>query len=83
MQRQPTDTISPIRLVMAGANPLAWQDAIVLDADDAVVTLGLLDGAVIEVRSDALVDLVPGEPVAYHPIAEILATGAGWVTARR
>ena len=84
MSRQSTDAVSPIQLVMAGANPLAWQDAIVLAAGDAVVTLALLEGVVLELRVvGAPVDLATGEPVAYHPVAELLAAGDRRVTARR
>lgn len=84
MNRQSTTTVSAIQLVMAGANPLAFRDGIVLGSDHGTVTLGLLDGSVEELRVvGGAVDLATGAPVAYHPVAEILAAGSVWVTARR
>jgi len=45
--------------------------------------LARLDGAVNALRfTGAALDLAVGEPVAYHPVSEILAAGDAWVTAR-
>ena len=73
---------------MAAANPIAWRDALVArvagaELDDTQVELAFLDGTSTVLRVvGPQVDLAVGEPVAYHPVAEILSAGDRWVTAR-
>jgi len=88
MNRQTTFEVSAIQRCMAVANPLAWCDAIVAVVsgtafDETRFGLAFLDGtsAVLRVVGPQ-VDLAVGEPVAYHPVAEILSAGDRWVTAR-
>jgi len=83
MNRQTTFEVSAIQRCMAVANPRAWRDAVVAEAADTWVGLAFLDGTSEVLRVVGLqVDLAVGEPVAYHPVAEILAAGDRWVTAR-
>ena len=83
MNRQTAFEVLAIQRCMAGANPLAWRDAFVVELTDAWVGLTYLDGTSEVLRAvGPLADLAVGEPVAYHPVAEILAAGDRWVTAR-
>ncbi|KQT74140.1 hypothetical protein ASG45_05950 [Microbacterium sp. Leaf436] len=68
---------------MAASNPSAWWDGLVIDADGATITVALLNGATVEVRIvGPAVDISVGEPVAYHPVAELLSASAILTTAR-
>lgn len=88
VNRQTTFEVLAIQRCMANANPLAWRDAFVADAPraehaDTWVDVRFLDGTSGVLRVvGRQVDLAVGEPVAYHPVAEILAAGNLWVTAR-
>ncbi|WP_235561576.1 hypothetical protein [Microbacterium sp. Leaf436] len=54
-----------------------------IDADGATITVALLNGATVEVRIvGPAVDISVGEPVAYHPVAELLSASAILTTAR-
>ncbi len=51
--------------------PHVW-DGLVVDAEGATVTVALLDGATVELRVvGPAVDIAVGEPVAFHPVAEL------------
>lgn len=76
-----TLNVLSIQVRIAAANPSAWLDGIVESVVEETVHIRLLDDAVLELQvKDA--DGVPGvgEPVAYHPVAEILS-GAVQTTA--
>ncbi len=80
---QTTFDVLAIQRCMAEANPLAWRDAFVVEIADTWVGIALLDVASEVLRVvGPQVDLAVGEPVAYHPVAEILAVGGRWTTAR-
>lgn len=84
MSRNISPTVLPIQRAMAEANPLAWRDGLVLAALEGVVSVAFLDGTTARLRVvGPAVGLVAGEPVAYHPVAELLAAGASRTTARR
>ncbi|MBO9577539.1 MAG: nuclease [Microbacteriaceae bacterium] len=83
MNRQSTFEVLAIQRCMANANPLAWRDGLVSDVSSDSVVLVFLDGSSSVLRVVGhQVDLAVGEPVAYHSVAEILAVGDRWVTAR-
>jgi hypothetical protein len=87
MNRHTTFEVSAIQRCMATANPLAWRDAMVAAVTvaglDQWIALAFLDGTATVLRVvGPQVDLVAGEPVAYHPVAETLSVGDRWVTAR-
>lgn len=78
---QPTRIdVLPIQEAVASASPSAWRDGIVQDQGDARVTVVLLDGDVRVLITRATPQ--PGEPVAVHPVAELLAVGGAWYAAR-
>ena len=59
------------------------QDTVTTVADGATVTVALLTGATVTLRLvGPAVDIAVGEPVAYHPVAELLSASAVLTTAR-
>ena len=83
MSRTTPSTILPIQRAMAGANPRAWRDGLVLEVRDDAVTVLFLDDTVTTLRvADARGTTVVGDPVAHHPVAEILTVGGRSTTAR-
>lgn len=83
MSRTISSTVHPIQRCMAAANPSAWWDGIVTDADGAEATIALLDGSTVRLRVvGPAVDIAAGEPVGYHPVAELLSASAILTTAR-
>ncbi|WP_454049309.1 nuclease [Cellulomonas sp. Marseille-Q8402] len=72
--------VLPIQEAVASASPSAWRDGLVRDQGDAQVTVVLLDGQVRVLTTRATPQ--PGEPVALHPVAELLAVGGAWYAAR-
>lgn len=78
---EPTQTtVLAIQRAVACASPRAWRDLVVADADGGLVTLADWDGGTVTVVTDA--DVVTGEPVAFHPVADVLAAGERWFSAR-
>ncbi len=76
-------TVFPIQRVMARANASAWEDGVVAEATGNTLVIADLDGAITKLRVvGPAVGLVAGEPVAYHPVAEILHIGHAQLTAR-
>lgn len=75
-----TIRILAIQRVMACASPSSWRDAIVVSVADEIVELVTLEGELRRVTSYAPVSV--GEPVALHPVAEVLAIGESWYPAR-
>lgn len=72
--------VLPIQEVVASASPSAWRDGLVVEQGDAQVTVALLDGELRVLTTRATPQ--PGEPVAVHPVAELLAVGGVWYAAR-
>jgi hypothetical protein len=76
-------TILPIQRVMAGAAPRAWRDGFVVETRAADAVVVFLDGSVTQLRvTGADGFLTVGEPIAHHPVAEILSVGGRQTTAR-
>lgn len=72
-----------IQRCMAQAAPRSWRDAIVVDLTDGTLELALLDGSSVQLHVvGPELALQPGEPVAWHPVAEILSADTVAVTAR-
>ncbi|MBD8206415.1 nuclease [Microbacterium sp. CFBP 8790] len=83
MSRTVSSTVHPIQRCMAASNPSAWWDGFVIDADGTRMTVALLNGATVELRAvGPAVAIEVGEPVAYHPVAELLSASAILTTAR-
>jgi hypothetical protein len=80
MSDNTTTRILAIQRVVACASPSGWRDALVLSATDGIAQLATLEGDLVQVSTDA--PLAAGDPVAYHPVAEVLALGAEWYAAR-
>lgn len=80
MPQQTRVDVLPIQEVVASASPSAWRDGLVRAQGDAQVTVVLLDGEhrVLTTRATPR----PGEPVAVHPAAGLLAVGGVWYAAR-
>ena len=62
-----------IQHAVANASPGSWRDAIVVEVGSDAVTLMCLDGTALRLATAARLTL--GEPVAFHPVAELLAAG--------
>lgn len=83
MSRTISSTVLPIQQAMAAANPSGWLDGFVTDESRTEVTIALLQGATLRLRVvGPAVELVAGEPVAYHPVAELLSASRITTTAR-
>ena len=72
--------VLPIQEVVATASPTAWRDGLVAARVQDATTVVLLDGGVRVLSSRAAPAV--GEPVAVHPVAEVLAVGGAWYSAR-
>jgi len=79
LDRTRTDVL-PIQEAVAKASPSAWRDGIAVSRDQDVLTVALLDGQVAALTTRATP--APGEPVAVHPVAELVAVGGAWYSAR-
>lgn len=78
---EPTQTtVLAIQRAVACASPRAWRDLVVATSDRGELTLADWDGRILTVLTDA--DVAPGEPVAFHPVADVLAAGERWFSAR-
>jgi hypothetical protein len=80
MSDHTTTRILAIQRVVACASPSGWRDAVVLSVAGGSIELVTLTGAVATVTTDAPV--VVGEPVGFHPVAEVIALGREWYSAR-
>ena len=70
----------PIQEAVATASPSAWRDGIVLSREPGTITVALLDGGVTVLATRAAAET--GEPVAVHLVAEVVALGGAWYSAR-
>jgi hypothetical protein len=83
MSRTISSTVHPIQRCMAASNPSAWWDGLVVDADGATAIVALLNGTTVKLGIvGPAVDIAAGEPVAYHPVAELLSAATVVTTAR-
>ncbi|WP_309822339.1 nuclease [Microbacterium sp. 1154] len=83
MSRTISSTVHPIQRCMAASNPSAWWDGLVIETDGSTATLALLNGATVQLRIvGPAVDIAVGEPVAFHPVAELLSASVILTTAR-
>ncbi|GAB3280633.1 hypothetical protein B5M43_006530 [Microbacterium sp. MEC084] len=73
--------VLPMQRAVVSAWPSAWIDALAMCADADGVALVTLAGE--RILLDARVRLGAGEPVAFHPVAEVLAVGGELIRARR
>ncbi len=80
MSNRPRIDVLPIQEVVAGASPRAWRDGLVASSSPGTVTVALLDGALATFATRAAP--APGEPVAVHPVAELVAVAGAWYCAR-
>lgn len=72
--------VLPIQEVVANASPSAWRDGLVVSHRPGALTIALLDGSEAAVMTGATPEA--GEPVALHPVAEVVAVGGIWYSAR-
>lgn len=72
--------VLPIQHAVANASPSAWLDGIAVTGPADAVHVLLLDGRILELAT--FTELEAGEPVAFHPVAEILAVGPNRSRAR-
>ncbi|HEY3436186.1 MAG TPA: nuclease [Actinotalea sp.] len=72
--------VLPIQEAVASASPSAWRDGLVASRRPGSLTVVLLDGEVRDLTTGAAPEV--GEPVAIHPVAEIVAVGGAWYAAR-
>jgi hypothetical protein len=79
MARTRSDAL-PIQQAVATASPSAWQDGLVLCRREETLTVAMLDGRLCALATRAAP--AAGEPVAVHPVAELLAVGDLWFAAR-
>ena len=70
----------PIQEAVATASPSAWRDGIVLSREPGTITVALLDGGATVLATRAAAET--GEPVAVHLVAEVVALGGAWYSAR-
>ena len=70
----------PIQEAVATASPSAWRDGIVLSRGPGTITVALLDGGATVLATRAAPET--GEPVAVHLVAEVVALGGAWYSAR-
>lgn len=64
--------IHPMQGFVARSTPGRWVDAVAV-ADERVLELTTLDGERVLLWHHRGLELEPGEPVAYHPVAGVVA----------
>jgi hypothetical protein len=79
MHRNELDVL-PVQRAVATASPSFWRDLLVVACSEGRIDAIDLDGALLTFRTPAA--LTVGEPIAMHPIAEIVAVGAQHFSAR-
>jgi hypothetical protein len=80
VSHRPRTDVLPIQQVVATASPSAWRDGLVASQAPGAVTVALLDGALLTLATR--VTPASGDPVAVHPVADLLAAGGAWYSAR-
>ena len=70
----------PIQEAVATASPSAWRDGLVVSRQPGTITVALLDGGATVLATRAAPEI--GEPVAVHLVAEVVALGGAWYSAR-
>ena len=70
----------PIQEAVATASPRAWHDGLVVAREPGTVTVALLGGGATVLATRAAPAI--GEPVAVHLVAEVVALGGAWYSAR-
>ncbi|WP_345751236.1 hypothetical protein [Microbacterium rhizophilus] len=81
MSENTTQDVLPVQRAVVSAWPSAWIDALVMCADASGAVLTTLAGDALGVDARARVSV--GEPVAFHPVAEVLSVGGELIRARR
>ncbi|WP_309069269.1 hypothetical protein [Microbacterium sp.] len=81
MSENTTQDVLPVQRAVVSAWPSAWIDALVMCTDASGVALSTLTGEVLAIDVRARVSA--GEPVAFHPVAEVLSVGGRLIRARR
>lgn len=81
MSDKTTPEVLPLQRAVVSAWPSAWIDALVMCSDARGLLIGSISGELISIDAQAQVE--PGEPVAFHPVAEVLSVGGQLVRARR
>ncbi|WP_203137710.1 hypothetical protein [Microbacterium sp. JZ31] len=81
MSENTTQDVLPVQRAVVSAWPSAWIDALVMCTDASGVVLSTLAGDALAIDVRARVSA--GEPVAFHPVAEVLSVGGELIRARR
>lgn len=79
MNRNELDVL-PVQRAVATASPSFWRDLLVVASSDGRIDAIGFDGARLSFRTSA--PLSVGEPIAVHPIAEVVALGTQQYSAR-
>jgi hypothetical protein len=80
MSDRTTTGILAIQRAIVSASPSGWRDGIVTSVANGIVQVASLTGEIRIVVTDAPVNA--GDPVALHPVGEVLAAGPDWYSAR-
>ncbi|MEL5992084.1 hypothetical protein ACOKGD_11080 [Microbacterium phosphatis] len=81
MSDKTTQEVLPVQRAVVSAWPSAWIDALVMCADAQGLLISTIAGELVSLEAHAAV--APGEPVAFHPVAEVLSVGGRLIRARR
>ena len=76
-------SVLPIQDRVASASPSAWRDARVVASEAGTVTFTLLDGETHTVWNHDDLGLSAGEPLAWHPVAGLIAADGQYRSALR
>ncbi len=71
----------PMQGFVARSTPSRWVDALA-SADERVLELTTFDGGRIALWHHLPIELAPGEPVSYHPVAGVVAVGGALLNVR-
>jgi hypothetical protein len=81
MSDKTTWDVLPVQRAVVSAWPSAWIDAFVMCSDASGIQLATLGGQALALDVRARVSA--GEPVAFHPVAEVVSVGGELLRARR
>jgi hypothetical protein len=76
-------SVLPIQERVASASPGAWRDGIVVASANGHITFAPFDGELETVWNHDDLDLTAGEPLAWHPVAGLIAAGGQYRSALR